>query len=320
MTGIILDIKSLFFWSPNLRRHQECLKRCKLVDLSLSKEEIDKEIKQVIEENNPTYIYTGVTGLLLQIESLSKYGIPVIIGTGDVWGRLWSDQLKDIVNYHNIEGIVVNNKCEIPAFKEYFNKELNYHWFPHSLDTTKLHDYKLDKMWDVVFSGKFSNYQFRKELHTNLYIKRLKGQLKYERYQPIKYTIPNPEETSFEDYAKHMNSSWIGIGGCIQSKETSYYNGHFIGNTFKKTLEVPACASALLNCHWGDEEILGFKDGVNCILFETLKESIEKIGYYLADKELLSVITKRGYELVQNNYDDIKICNNFFNEIESKYG
>jgi hypothetical protein len=319
MTGITLDREDLFYWSPTLRRSNECLKRCILVDLGLSKEEIDTKIKKIIDENNITYIYTGMTSKLLEIEPLNKYGLPIIFGTGDVWGRLWSNQLKEIIDYHNVQGIVVNNKCEISAYKEYFDREFNYHWFPWSVDTTKLYDYKLEKIYDVIFSGKLSNYQFRKYLYFNLLYRSGLGVLKFKHHIPIKYESSNESVPPLEDYAKNINSSWIGIGGCIQSKDTSYYKGHFIGNTFKKTLEMPACGTALLNCHWGDEDALGFKDGDNCILFNTLEEAFEKIEYYLDDKELLAKITKQGYDLVQNNYDDIKVCDNFFKEIENTY-
>jgi spore maturation protein CgeB len=115
----------------------------------------------------------------------------------------------------------------------------------------------------------------------------------------------------------------MGLGGCIQNKEMVYYNKHFIGEMMPKTFEIPACGTVLLNSRFGDDEELGFKDSVNCILLELSimgSACIEKVRYYLEDKEELRKIAKAGYELVRKNHDIYKTVNDLIMEIEKIYG
>lgn len=270
-------------------------------------------IESKIEETEPDYIITAFSDKLLDMKPLGNFGAKVIIGTGDPWGRLFSEKYKKLFKYVKGDAVHVDCHCLVPAYEEYFKgMDVDVFLYKWSLDLDVLKDYKEEKIWDVMYSGKFSTYQFRRELD---YILSTRAGINYKRFRPYNVTkIP------YDEYARNINRSWIGIGGCLQSEDKLYYKGHDIGVTFPKTVEIPACATALINPYWVDAEILGFKDGENCILFKDLREAIKKIKYYLRHKDELIDITKAGYELVRENFDVADSTNNFIKEIEKKYG
>jgi spore maturation protein CgeB len=88
---------------------------------------------------------------------------------------------------------------------------------------------------------------------------------------------------------------------------------------FPKNIEIAGSKSCLLTFDWGDREYTGFKDGENCILFETPRDALRKVLYYLDDKELLTKITNNGYELVQKNHNVVDTVKQLFTDIEKEY-
>ena len=87
----------------------------------------------------------------------------------------------------------------------------------------------------------------------------------------------------------------------IQNQALSYYNNHFIGSCFSKNLEIMGCKSCLVTKRFGDVDDFGFKDKENCILYENMKDFIEKFNYYITNKEELNKIIDNGYKLVHKN-------------------
>lgn len=307
MNGVFIGTDSIY--NQGKTAFYYYIKNMNYVDSSQKIEDIERQII----EKCPEYIYVSMSSYILDnIKPLYKFGVPVLIGSGDPWGRLFGDKFREYIIKHKIDGIVVNNHCEIEAYKEYFKGiDLDYIWYPYGIDPEIMKDYKEEKIWDVIFSGKFSRYMFRRELD---YIFSIEENINYKRFRPLPITnIP------YDEYAMNINKSWIGIGGCIQSKEDSYYKDHFIGFLFPKSLEISACNTVLLNCHFGDEDIMGYIDGENCILFSTLTEACQKVLHYLNHKDELIDISKNGYKLIHDNYTYDKLSDSFIKDIEELY-
>lgn len=268
-------------------------------------DELFKEIKAI----NPNYLFISYTHRYLREKSFGKLGIPVFVATGDIHRRLGGNELRKFVEFHNAIGIVTDLKCSFPAIVDYLqNPDIKMFWSKWGLDLDIMKDYDEEKVDDVMFSGKFSNYEYRKILHNMFSV------MEHINYKYYGSELTN--NISYEQYAHNINKSWICVGGCTQNRYMNYYKNIFIGYTFPKTLEIPAAASCLINSHFGDERHLGFEDGVNCILFNNAREAIRKVKYYLNNKEELKEITKKGYELVHKNHN-INICvNSLIDEME----
>lgn len=282
----------------------------KRMDYIYHKNKSTDELIRNIKEKNPDYLVINYSKLFRD-KSFSELGIPTILTVGDSTRRLLNNDFKEFAEFHKISGIITDMHCSIPAYEDYFqNPDIKIFWYKWGLNLDIVKDYGEEKVDDVIFSGKFSNYEFRRLLHiafSNM------GNIKYKYYG-----VAPDNNIPYEQYIHNLNKSWIGIGGCIQNKVRLRYKDIFIGYTFPKTLEVPAAASCLLNTHFGDEEVLGFKDKENCILFNTVREAVRKVEYYLRNKEELREITRKGYELVHKNHD-INVCfNNLIDNIEKE--
>jgi len=239
---------------------------------------------------------------LFKIKSLSNICDKIILASGDIPKRLRDRKFKNVCRYHKASGIIVENKCSIPVFKDYLYKgeELNYYWYPWGIDTKFVKDYKEHKIYDVSQLGQFNIYQYRREIY-NLLANNTYG-IKYFRFWPNRDKLTKKEEISYDTYCKTLNKSRISIGGCLQHSDYTTVNGHFIGINFGKNLEIPGCKCALFNTDWGDKNELGFKDGENFIQFNDANDCLEKIKYYLEDLNELNKIIEKGYKLVQSNH------------------
>ena len=274
-----------------------------------------EEVEQQITNSDCDYIFIGYSDYLKQLKPLCRKGVPVLLGTGDPWGRLFTNELRILAEKHHIDGIVTDCKCTQQPYKEYLGKpNINTFLLRWGVDTSIMKDYKEDKVWDIIQSGKFSTYSYRRELNHILTIMTNRKQLDYHRFPPSQKT-----GISYEQYAINLNKSWLGIGGCIQNINQAYYNNQFIGYTYRKTIEVPACKTCLVNSVFGDAEDLGFVDGYNCILFTDLKDAINKIKKYLKDKNQILKMTERSYKLVHDNYDAEMVVDDFIKQVERVY-
>jgi hypothetical protein len=254
----------------------------------------ESEIKKLLKNNDYDYIADWYyTKIVDTIDCLSDFGLPYITHSGDCWGRLFSDKYRKNIEKHKPSIIMVENKCSIPAFRDYLdNDDIKFIWAPHSFDSELMKDYKEDKIYDITFSGKFSNYDDRWILHSYLTRRMMrKNDIKYKRFK----------NQTFDDYIRNTNKSWM-VYSSIQSRQLAHYNNHYIGNCFSRNFEISACKSCLVNTKFGDADYLGYKDGENCILYDRLKELDEKLTYYLDDKEELTRIINNGYDLVHKHH------------------
>lgn len=247
---------------------------------------------------------------LIKLKPLKRLGIPIIMTSDDPWGRLFSEDYKNIVDYHDVNGVILQTKNTELAFRKYLNKKINFFWLPWGINPNIMKDYKEEKIWDISISGKFSSYEWRRKLNSILY--------NYKRYHRIPRILP--PDRSWEDYARDLNKSRISLGGCHQSTDKLYYKNIFIGETFSKTLEIPACNTCLINTNFADKELLGFKDGENFIEFNSIQEFKKKIKFYLKNIEELERITQNGYDLVHKNYTINQQVDRLKKEIIDIYG
>lgn len=230
---------------------------------------------------------------LLELPPLSNLNIPFILQSGDSWSRFRDNKLIEVVNKHKPKIIMTLNHCCIQAFKDYLdNPNQEFVYLPNAFNPNIMNDYGQDKIWDITLTGKFSNYNDRRMVDDILKRMNSRGQLKYLQVGRTK---------TQGDYAKILNSGKISFNS-MQNTNELYYKDYFIGTAFAKIFEIPACKSCLISKKFGDADYLGFKDGVNSILYQEDKEFVPKLMYYLQHKDELEKITEEGYKLVHENY------------------
>jgi len=269
------------------------------IDVKLS---YDMEnINEIVTKLDVDYIICWVNEDLWNIPSLHNYVDKVILASGDLPGRLKDRRFRNLCRYHKATGIILENKCHIPAFKEYLHKgeELDYYWYPWGIDEEYIKDYGFNKEYDVVQLGQFNKYQFRREIFGRLSNNK---EISYFRFWPKRSHVTKKEEHPYNLYCKTYNKGRIGIGGCLQHPDFTYINDNFLGINFGKNIEIPGLRCALFNTDWGDRELLGFKDGENFVQFKDDKECINKINYYLDDLSELKRITDNGFKLVHEKH------------------
>jgi len=271
--------------------------------------ELDK-IKQFIRDNDISYIHTSLWKDV-DYSKLKDFTIPVIIGLGDAPRAIGSESFKRIVIDNKIWGVSFHSYAAVECMRDFlqpYEVEIIPYILGINLSTFK--DYGLNKEYDVVSTGKYSNYQFRREIDMVL---RANERITFARYRK---QATNAEEHI--EYAKVLNRSLIGIGGCMQHPNMSHYKGKLISDNFPKNFEICATKTCLLSSDWGDREFLGFRDGLNCIIFSSPRDAIGKVLYYKENPEELNRITYNGYELVHNNFDYDTTAKKLVKSIEKK--
>ena len=285
----------------------------KFISFNIGKEKLNEEIKDLKDFD---CIITWFNPILLEMDSISKLQIPLIMASCDMPKRFRDNLYKKIVEHQNPSGIIVENKCSIPAFKTYLEKEdLNFFWFPWGIDEEFVKDYNENKIYDVSQTGQFNRYEFRREIN---FLLEGRNNLSYYRTSPER-GIEKKEKFTYDEYCKIINRSKISIGGCLQNKEFISYNGTYIGNTFPKNFEIPGCKSVLFNTNWGDKDILGFKNGENFVEFKNPRDCIRKIEYYIEQPEELDKISRKGFELVHKYHTNKIHVDNFIRSLEHSY-
>ena len=269
------------------------------------------EINKYIKENDIRFIHIPMWSNL-DYSKFKDFIVPVIIALGDAPRRLQSDILKNIVVNNKFWGVSLHSYSPIDCIRDYFYPHdaeiLPYIW---GLDFSVFKNYNLPKDIDVSSTGKYSNYQMRREIDDAMYCDVYR--IKFVRERKM---ATNKE--SHIEYAKFLNRSLFSVGGCLQNKSMSHYKGKLISDNVPKNFEISAVNTCLLNTEWGDREILGFKDGENCIIVKSPIDAVRKVNYYKDNLELLKKITDNGYNLVHKNNDIDITTQKFVLSIEKK--
>lgn len=305
--GIIIDSYTQFYFQRAMLNEFE--KRVKRFEINEDK----NIIKKYIKDNDIKYMIVGYSYDYIT-NPLSGIDIPIIVGAGDAPRRLAYPGFKEMYRKNNACGIITQDHCTIDLFKEYLSPLdsdiFMYHW---GVDLNIIKDYNYEKEIDVSNTGKFSDYQYRTEIHE------LFSNIKEFNYKRNRNIPLDSSSKWFIKYAKELNKCWMSIGGCTQRKDISHYNGRLISDTFPKNIEIPGCKCCLLTSDWGDREYLGFKDGENCIIFKNARDARRKVSYYLNDKELLMKMINSGYDLIQKNHNVVHTISDLLDRIEYKY-
>lgn len=304
---MLIDKPPIGAWTTYLQNEYE--KYYYLMDINSTFD----DIVGIIKEKELKYIILTIKYDNDKLESLKKLGIKIISFIGSPMRRFGFQDEKDYFINNKIDGLILQNHCTIGLYKDWIDSnDIDFFYCKWGIPLDVFKNYGLKKDIDILHTGKFSNYLFRKDLH-NIFCN-ING-LTYERFrqQSSEQTYPN------YTYAKKLNSSWISIGGCCQLPHRAFYKDTLVNDNFPKNFEIAGSYSCLLTFDWGDREYLDFKDNENCILFKTPKDALRKVLYYLDDKELLLKVTKNGYDLVHKNHNIINITKDLFNDIEEKY-
>jgi len=100
----------------------------------------------------------------------------------------------------------------------------------------------------------------------------------------------------------------IWVLGDEMVRTVSFYRIHFnkkISNDINyRSFETIGCGSLLLTNYIVQYEKLGFRDGENCLMYKDIQSLYEKIEKCQLNLELVSTISKNGYELAKpHTYD-----------------
>lgn len=242
----------------------------------------------------------------MQMKPLYTYGIPIFVSSGNCHSRLRSDKYRQLANYHKFKNIIVNNRSTIPLFEEYFDTKMNYIWVPWAYNPAIHRDYHLPKTWDVTIPAGYFDIPIRKKIHGYL------SNSKY-RYLDVFYTARRGSISPTE-YAKYINQCKIAISTC-QHDSYQILDGRFIGMTFTRYFEVPMCNTLHIAQRSADCEELGFKDGINVVLFDTFEEFKEKLDYYLSHPEEARRIVEESIRLAKDNHTYEKRVSKFLSDV-----
>lgn len=207
---------------------------------------------------------------------------------------------------YNIKSIISLYDCpEYKYFTQYFKSIDNFYLINHPCTDHIFRPLTTNKDYDILFYGActIESYPFRcriYELCKNLNLR-------------IKYI--HPSEPIFEDDLCHLiNKSWLCIV-CVSN--FSYF--------VKKYLEISACNSLVV----GNINPQGFKIIESNMIYVEDKmldsEILDKISYYLENKEIITVLVynklenveKETYKLMADRLNSI--CSSILNKTKSSF-
>ena len=97
----------------------------------------------------------------------------------------------------------------------------------------------------------------------------------------------------------------IRVLGEEMVKTVSSYHVHFninLANDINyRSYETIACETMLLTNYNPQYEMLGFKDGVNCMMYKNVEELCQKIDLCRDDLDLVKKISSAGYHLAKQH-------------------
>lgn len=149
-------------------------------------------------------------------------------------------------------------------------------WFPNCYDNTLVQPRNIEKRCDIGFCGNILN---RGELLNIL-------ETKFKVIKDV-FVIGDDMVNAINSYKIHFNRNI--------SNDINYRNFETIG-----------CNVPLLTNYNPTYEHLGFKDGINCMIYKTVPEMIEKSQLLLNDPKLLQTISQNGYELSKKHTYDVR--------------
>lgn len=169
----------------------------------------------------------------------------------------------------------------------------NVHWLPHaaehSIYTPPLKHYRMEefyqrppdpKAWEDLIIDKVQHYDIS-------FVGFLNNQRRIDFLDSLFRAVPNFYYRSglfFQEAARIYNDSRI------------VFNISAAGDLNMRVLEVTSSRAFLLTDRQQGMEDIGLRDGVNCAIFDTPEEAIEKARYYLAHEQERERIALEGWK------------------------
>ena len=146
-------------------------------------------------------------------------------------------------------------------------------WFPNCYDDDLIKPLDLDKIHDVGFCGNTVNRANMIEVM----------KLNFQDFKFDEFVIGHGMVEAICGYKVHWNAN--------------------IGNDINyRNFETMGCRTALVTSQNPYYAELGFKDGENCIIYDSMQTMVMKTEFLLSDPERLKSISERGYELVSSSH------------------
>lgn len=206
-------------------------------------------------------ILENYENLWFDLKNLKKYkNLLLIHWIIDLHYQSWH-YYKKISEYSDI--ILHSTKLLMPSYEKLF-PEKNHIWFPNAIDSRYFKKNNIKKIFDFIFVGNFVN-SYRKNFIENL-IKKKK--LKY-----------------FMKTGNHMIN--------LISSSKIHFNLSCSIDVNYRNFETISLGTCLCTNYLEELEKLGFKHGVNCIMYNTFDECSKYVDYYL-ENDRWKLLAEKG--------------------------
>lgn len=169
------------------------------------------------------------------------------------------------------------------AAREFATVGVKAEWLPHAFEPFAYHD---------ISTGVPTPFEFASKDHDIAFVGHVNSDNRVDFLDRMFKEFPNFffGQRRFQDAAQIYAKSKI----CI--------NIAMVDDVNMRCFEIAGAGGCLLTTWLPDMEELGFVDGQNCILFNSLDEAVEKTSYYLAHDEERERIAKAGFDLVMSRH------------------
>lgn len=211
---------------------------------------------------------------------------------GDPWRRIHSEDFYAQVRAYEVSGLLVSNRPAIDLIGEQLKKRgidcvkaLIYK--PLGFNPSVHRDYGLPKTVNFAVTGR-TNEEFRRRINRFC---RVANYLSLGTMGLKRVRVRTAVE-----YAQALNRSRFSFAA---HQTNSVVDGRFVGHTFSKYLEIPACRCLMVAQETSDMEFLGFREGEHFIGItpRNYKAAISRL-WWDRKKAYVEEITDRGYQLL----------------------
>lgn len=143
-------------------------------------------------------------------------------------------------------------------------------WLPNCYDSHLVRNMHLDKTHSIGFCGNIVN--------RGRYLNALD-----------KFGLKRDIFVIGEDMVKAVNSYKM------------HFNFNICGDINYRNFETIGCGTMLLTNFDSQYEKLGFIDNVNCVLYTSMNDLVEKVEYIIGNDEEINRIARNGYELAKDH-------------------
>lgn len=260
--------------------------------LAYPREHLFNRVCMIIEEFNPTIIFTQLQGADCitpnQLRAIKEYGVPIVNWNGDYWPRsLTTPDMLELLKYVDLQ-LVVNGSV-LDAYKRH---GINAALWPHSFETP-VRELPDVPEYDVIYLG--NNYS---EKRGELY--------KVLRSLPYKVGIygngwPESEgECTYDFTTGHALYRKAKI--CISDNEYTDAVGYLSNRPFQA---MAAGCFVLQQIVTGLPELVGYKANVHYGLFADIDSIPMAVEHWLQHDKERQIISRAGqaYTLLSHSFE-----------------